>query len=64
MCDEGEDGTQPDKLFQQVEDAEHFLLHCNGMAEERKEMVRSLPDQATASKHSQTPKLSQCTMAL
>ena len=29
MCDERE-----------VEDVEHFLLHCNGMAEERKEMVR------------------------
>ena len=29
MCDEGE-----------VEDVEHFLLHCNSMAEERKEMVR------------------------
>ena len=29
MCDERE-----------VEDVEHFLLHCNDMAEERKEMVR------------------------
>ena len=29
MCDEGE-----------VEDAQHFSLHCNGMAQERKEMVR------------------------
>ena len=29
MCNEGE-----------VEDVEHFLLHCNGLAEERKEMVR------------------------
>ena len=29
MCDEGE-----------VEDVEHFLLHCNGLAEERKEIVR------------------------
>ena len=29
MCDERE-----------VEDVEHFLLRCNGMAEERKEMVR------------------------
>jgi len=29
VCDEGEVG-----------DAEHFLLHCNGMAEERKGMVR------------------------
>ena len=29
MCDERE-----------VEDVEHFLLYCNGMAEERKEMVR------------------------
>ena len=29
MCDEGE-----------VEDVEHFLLHYNGMAVERKEMVR------------------------
>ncbi len=29
MCDERE-----------VEDVERFLLHCNGMAEERKEMVR------------------------
>ena len=24
----------------EVEDVEHFLLHCNGIAEERKEMVR------------------------
>ena len=24
----------------EVEDVEHFSLHCNGMAEERKEMVR------------------------
>ena len=23
-----------------MEDVEHFLLHCNGMAEEKKEMVR------------------------
>ena len=23
-----------------VEDVEHFLLHCNGMTEERKEMVK------------------------
>ena len=29
MCDERE-----------VEDVEHFSLHCNGNAEERKEMVR------------------------
>ena len=29
MCNEG-----------QVEDVEIFLLHCNGLAEERKEMVR------------------------
>ena len=29
MCDEGE-----------VKDVEHFLLHCIGMAEERKKMVR------------------------
>ena len=29
MCDERE-----------VEDVDYFLLHCNGMAEERKEMVR------------------------
>ena len=29
ICDERE-----------VEDVEHFLLHCSGMAEERKEMVR------------------------
>ena len=29
MCDERE-----------VEDVEHFLLRCNGMAEERKEMMR------------------------
>ena len=29
MCDEGE-----------VEDMEHFLLHCKGMAEEGKEIVR------------------------
>ena len=29
MCDERE-----------VKDVEHFSLHCNGMAEERKEMVR------------------------
>ena len=29
MCDERE-----------VEDVKHLLLHCNGMAEERKEMVR------------------------
>ena len=29
MCDKGE-----------VEDAEHFFLHCNCMAEERKEVVR------------------------
>ena len=29
MCDKRE-----------VEDVEHFLPHCNGMAEERKEMVR------------------------
>ena len=29
ICDEGE-----------AEDVEHFLLHCNSMAEERKEMVK------------------------
>ena len=29
MCDKRE-----------VEDVEHFLLHCNGMTEEGKEMVR------------------------
>ena len=29
MCDEGE-----------VEDMEHFLLHCKGMAEEGKEIVK------------------------
>ena len=29
MCDERE-----------VEDVEHFSLHCNGMTEERKEIVR------------------------
>ena len=29
MCDERE-----------VEDVERFLLHCNGMAEERKDMVK------------------------
>ena len=28
MCDKGE-----------VEDVEHFLLHCNGLVEERKKMV-------------------------
>ena len=33
MCDERE-----------VEDVEHFLLHCNGMAEERKEMMRVYND--------------------
>ena len=35
-------GLRKDKRIyktREMEDAEHCLLHCNGMAEERKEMV-------------------------
>ena len=36
----GEGKLLKEVVREEVENVEHFLLHCNGVAEERKEMVR------------------------